>query len=165
MAIPKIRGISAAAISTVLIAVVIPAVGYILVISNSAKLEKAMAFKEHGYVEAARLELISLIYGPTTWLTLGSDERAAALHLLGQASLEDDQLAGALDAWGLLVDEYPDSQLATSVKEKIAEIETDFERRLSDLKSSVEATRYFEIADRWLEAAEHKAPSPDIARM
>lgn len=120
-----------------------------------------MAFKEHGYIEAARLELISLIYGPTTWLTLGSDERAAALHLLGQASLEDDQLAGALDAWGLLVDEYPDSQLAASVKEKIAEIAFDVDRQLLDLVSSAEATHYFEIADTWLEATEYKTPSID----
>lgn len=150
-------------ICSALTVVSVLAVGYMWIASNSAKLEKAVALNEHGHTEAARLELISLIYGPASSLMLGNDERATALHMLGEVSLKDDKLSGTLAAWGALVDEYPDSQLAESVQEKIAEIEVDFSRSLADLESSVEASRYFRIADMWLEETEYEAPYIDTS--
>lgn len=82
MAPPRPRFARVAMICTTLIA----AAGYVLIVSNSAKLEKAVALNEHGYSEAARLELIDLIYGPTSSLMLDTDKKIAALHLLGQIS-------------------------------------------------------------------------------
>ena len=163
MAPLKPQAVGVTAICAALTAVSVLAVGYVLLVANSAKLEKAVALNEHGHSGAARLELISLIYGPASRLTLDSEDRAAALHLLGEISLEDDELSGTLSAWGLLVKEYPDSQLAESVRDKIADVEADFHRQLSDLKSEAQATLHFAIAEAWLKAAGAETPSVDTS--
>ncbi len=116
----------------------------------------------HGFNEEARLELINLVYGPNSWLNQ-QGQRADALYLLGEISLEDDDLSGTIAVWDALIDEYPTSKLAIQVQEQIDGIRRDFNRRLVDLESSIEANRYLEIADEWLAAAEIPAPIIDIS--
>ena len=153
--------IVAALVSTLTTILGIGILGLIFFNTKIGFIERAKMLDEHGFSDEARLHLIEMVSDPLMALTQTEEDIADGLHLLGEIALKSDNSAGAITSWNSLVNRYPNSELADSVKERTEELRFEFEKKLADLASSVKAQSYFNNADVWLKSTEVHSPSPD----
>lgn len=83
-----------------------------------ASMEKATLLKAHGLNDDAKRELINLIFDKNT---KGKD-KPRAYYLLGEIAFDENRIQIAIETWAYIVAEYPDSDEASIVKERIDEL-------------------------------------------
>ena len=83
-----------------------------------ASIEKAILLKAHGLNDDAKRELINLIFDENTKVK----DKPHAYYLLGAIAFDKDRIQAAAKTWSYIVEEYPDSDEALMVKERIDEL-------------------------------------------
>lgn len=83
-----------------------------------ASIQKAILLKTHGLNDDAKRELINLIFDENT---KGKD-KPRAYYLLGEIAFDENRIQSAIKTWGYIVKEYPNSDEALIVKERMDEV-------------------------------------------
>lgn len=115
-----------------------------------ASIEKAILLKVHGLNDDAKRELIDLIFDEN----VKGKDKPRAYYLLGEIAFDENKIRTATRTWGYIIEEYPDSDEALLVKERIDELS---KVTLSVHTESVEtadyslAKLYLKNADFWSE--------------
>ncbi len=86
-------------------------------VQNNASVEKAQMMLQHGMTQEAKMVLINVIFGE-----MNNDQIPEAYYLLGSIAFEEDRIAVAQDTWKTLITEYPESDEAKIVKDRIDEL-------------------------------------------
>lgn len=92
----------------------------ILGLASSAvgsSLDKAKMLRQHGLVSEAKKELIEVIFSKQN-----AKNKAEAYYILGTVAFEQDDISVALDTWNQLVIEFPKSDKAQLVKDRINQL-------------------------------------------
>ncbi len=111
----------------------------------AASLEKAILLNEHGLTTDAKRELIDVIFHKGS----KTDNKAQAYYLLGNIAFGKDRIKAALNSWEHLVNQYPDSEEARLVKDRIAELsEIVLAGTKEDLDNAI-ARSYLRHAEFW----------------
>lgn len=115
-----------------------------------ASIEKAVLLKAHGLNDDAKRELINLIFDEN----VKAKDKPHAYYLLGAIAFDENRIQAATKTWGYIVEEYPNSDEALIVKERIDELS---KVTLSVYTESIEtadysvAKLYLKNADFWSE--------------
>ena len=83
-----------------------------------ASIQKAILLKAHGLNDDAKRELINLIFDENA---KGKD-KPRAYYLLGEIAFDENRIQSAMKTWGYIVEEYPNSDEALIVKERMDEL-------------------------------------------
>lgn len=83
-----------------------------------ASIEKAILLKVHGLNDDAKRELINLIFDDD----FEKKNKARAYYLLGEIAFDENKIQTATKTWGYIVAEYPNSDEALMVKERMDEL-------------------------------------------
>lgn len=83
-----------------------------------ASIEKAIVLKVHGLNDDAKRELINLIFDEDS----KDKDKSRAYYLLGEIAFDENRIQTATKTWGYIVAEYPNSDEALIVKERIDEL-------------------------------------------
>ena len=83
-----------------------------------ASIEKAILLKAHGLNDDAKRELINLIFQEDS----ESKDKPHAYYLLGAIAFDENRIRAATKTWDYIIQEYPDSDEALMVKERINEL-------------------------------------------
>ena len=83
-----------------------------------ASIQKAILLKAHGLNDDAKRELINLIFDENA---KGKD-KPRAYYLLGEIAFDENRIQSAIKTWGYIVKEYPNSDEALIVKERMDEV-------------------------------------------
>lgn len=83
-----------------------------------ASIEKAILLKAHGLNDDAKRELITLIFNEDS----ESKNKPHAYYLLGAIAFDENRIRAATKTWNYIIEEYPDSDEALIVKERIDEL-------------------------------------------
>jgi len=112
----------------------------------AGSVQKAEMLRKHNLVDDAKRELIDVIYGNST-----SADKATAYYDLGTIAFEESNISAALDTWSQLASQFPDSQQASIVKDRIKELaEVVGETAKSRVDNAI-AQSYLRHADFWSE--------------
>jgi len=116
-----------------------------------ASFEKATMLNKHGLTKESKAELIDIIFSKAPDV-----EKAKSYYLLGAIAFEENKISVALEAWKDLVNNYPTSNEAKIVKDRIkelAEIVGDYEKET--IKNAV-AQSYLRHGDFWSRGKDYK---------
>ena len=100
-----------------------------------ASIQKAILLKAHGLNDDAKRELINLIFDENA---KGKD-KPRAYYFLGEIAFDENRIQSAIKTWGYIVEEYPNSDEALIVKERMDELS---KVTLSVYTESIESTDY-----------------------
>jgi tetratricopeptide (TPR) repeat protein len=112
--------------------------------------ERAVLFKDFGLDDDAKRDLIQIV-------TSKADDATAAksYYLLGVIAFEEKKVGRALDTWRLLVEKFPDSDEAKSVKDRIKELAQIVGETKRESIDNAVAESYLGSADFWSRGKEH----------
>lgn len=111
----------------------------------AASLEKAEMLNQHGLIKESSIELIDVLFDAS----VSEDTKAKSYYLLGEIAFSDNRIAVALSTWRKLVKEYPNSEEAILVKDRIDELaEVVGEIKEESIKNAVAAS-YLRHANFW----------------
>lgn len=112
--------------------------------ANSPSIDKANMLYEHGLSEEAKHELINVVFSNSS-----QEDKAEAHYILGSIAFDERRVTVALKFWKILVSDFPKSEKATLVKDKISELaEIVGESTEESIKNAV-AQSYLRHADFW----------------
>lgn len=114
---------------------------------DAASLEKAILLNEHGLTVDAKRELIDLIFEKRS----KADDKAQAYYLLGNIAFGEEKIRVALDAWNHLVNEYPNSEEAGLVRNRITELSEIVIGSAKESLDNAVARSYLRHAEFWSE--------------
>ena len=110
-----------------------------------ASIEKAILLKAHGLNDDAKRELINFIFHENS----ERKDKSGAYYLLGAIAFNENKIQTAVKTWNYIIEEYPDSDEALIVKERIDEVS---KVTLSVYTETVETADY-SVAKLYLENA------------
>lgn len=109
-----------------------------------ASLDKAEMFRRHGLVSEAKKELIEVIFSKQN-----AKNKTEAYYILGTMSFEANNISAALETWTQLVEDFPESDQAKLVKDRIKQLsEIVGEVSRTTLENAV-AQSYLRHAEFW----------------
>jgi len=111
---------------------------------QSFSIEKAEMLQKHGLLQEAKLELINIIHSDINEAVI-----AEAYYSLGSIAFEEDRIPAALDAWRELVSNYPDSEEAIFVKDRIEELAEVIGESAEESVDNALALSYLRHGDFW----------------
>lgn len=112
--------------------------------ASAGSLEKAMLYQENGLATEAKKELIDIVFSAPD-----AKSKAEAYYRLGSIAFAEKNVSAALSAWTQLVQKFPTSDQAATVKDRIAqlaEIVGDVSKLTTD---NAVAMSYLEHASFW----------------
>jgi TolA-binding protein len=112
----------------------------------SAAYRKAAMFNQHGLDDLAKAELIEIVMG-----SVPDHEKAKAYYLLGSIAYGERRIGTALSTWRDLVANYPDSQEAVDVKDRIAQLAEMAGENAKESTNNAVAESYLRHANFWSE--------------
>lgn len=118
-----------------------------------ASIEKAILLKAHGLNDDAKRELINHIFDKN----VKAQDKPRAYYLLGAIAFDENRIRAATKTWDYIIQEYPDSDEALMVKERINELS---KVTLSVHTESVETADY-SLAKLYLKNAEFWSEDKD----
>ncbi len=121
---------------------------------EGASIEKAKMLNTHGLKDAAKQELIDVIFG-----TSGAKVKADAYYYLGNIALTERKVTAAISTWREWVEKYPNSKRVAEVQQQIELLSTGLSDTLDTVLENMEAQLYFLHAEFWLEDY-YKTPFP-----
>lgn len=120
-------------------------------IAFGASVEKATMLKQHGLTKEAKLELIDVIFNKSD-----HSQKAEAYYLLGSIAFEENKAVIALDSWRELVDKYPNTAQAKSVKDRIKELPEIVGESAKESVENAIALSYLSNANFWSSGKDNK---------
>ncbi|GAC19730.1 tetratricopeptide repeat protein [Paraglaciecola arctica] len=110
----------------------------------AASLDKAEMLLLHGLENDAKLELVNVIVSGKN-----KSQEAQALYILGSIAFNNSNISVALETWGKLIKNHPNSKEAILVKDRIAVLsEIVGESSKEELNNAI-ATSYLKHGDFW----------------
>lgn len=113
---------------------------------EGASIEKAKMLNTHGLKDAAKQELIGVIFG-----TSGTEAKADAYYYLGNIALTERKITAAISTWRELVEKYPNSKRVVEVQQQIEVLRVGLSDTLDVVLENVTANLYLRNAEFWLE--------------
>ena len=113
---------------------------------EGASIEKARMLNIHGLKDAAKQELIDIIYG-----TSGPEAKADAYYYLGNIALTERKVTVAISTWNELVEKYPNSKRIVEVQQQIEVLKVGLSDTLDVVLENITAQLYLRYAEFWLE--------------
>ena len=113
---------------------------------EGASIEKARMLNIHGLKDAAKQELIDIIYG-----TSGPEAKADAYYYLGNIALTERKVTVAISTWNELVEKYPNSKRIVEVQQQIEVLKVGLSDTLDVVLENITAQLYFRQAEFWME--------------
>ena len=110
----------------------------------AASVEKATMLNQHGLSQEAKSELIDVIFSKSS-----ETDKAKAYYLLGSIAFDGNNVSVALDSWRNLVDKYPNSSEAKSVKDRIRELAEIVGESTKESIENAIALSYLRHGDFW----------------
>ena len=111
---------------------------------EGASIEKAKMLNTHGLKDAAKQELIDVIFG-----TSGTEAKADAYYYLGNIALTERKITAAISTWRELVEKYPNSKRVVEVQQQIEVLRFGLSDTLDTALGNVEAQLYLQNAEFW----------------
>lgn len=111
--------------------------------SFAQSVEKAAMLNQHGLTREAKAELIDVIFGKD------DPNKAQAYYLLGGIAFDENKVAVALDSWRTLVEKYPNSTQAKTVKNRINELSEIVGESAKESIENAIALSYLRHGDFW----------------
>lgn len=112
--------------------------------ARASSLEKAELLSSHGLVDDARKELIDVIFEKQS-----AKEAAAAYYALGNLAFREDNVAVALETWTTLVEQYPSSNEAKVVSQRLGELAEIVGEAVEETTENAVAASYLRHGDFW----------------
>ena len=112
---------------------------------EGASIEKAKMLNTHGLTDAAKQELIDVIYGAS-----GAEAKADAYYYLGNIALTERKVTAAISTWNELVKKYPNSKRVVEVQQQIEGLQAGLDDTLAVVLENVTANLYLRYAKYWL---------------
>lgn len=112
---------------------------------EGASIEKAKMFNIHGLKDAAKQELIDVIFG-----TSGDNVKADAYYYLGNIALTERKVTAAISTWRELIEKYPNSKRVVEVQQQIEVLKAGLSDTLDVVLENVTANLYLRNAEFWL---------------
>ena len=113
---------------------------------EGASIEKAKMLNTHGLRDAAKQELIDVIFGMS-----GTEAKADAYYYLGNTALTERRGTAAISTWRELVEKYPNSKRVAEVQQQIEVLRVGLSDTLDVVLGNLEAQLYLQYAEFWLE--------------
>lgn len=113
---------------------------------EGASIEKARMLNIHGLKDAAKQELIDVIYGMS-----GAEAKADAYYYLGNIALTERKVTVAISAWNELAEKYPNSKRIVEVQQQIEVLKVGLSDTLDVVLENITAQLYFRQAEFWME--------------
>ena len=110
----------------------------------SASVEKAELLSDHGLKAQAKSELIDAIFSGSS-----NDSKAHAYYTLGNLAFEENNTSIALDSWRTLIGDYPNSQYAAAVKDRIEKLAEIVGESVRETVNNAVAASYLKHANFW----------------
>lgn len=107
---------------------------------------------DYGLIEDAKREFIAI----TIDRRADDEEKAISLSALGDIAFRERNITLALETWQELLETYPDSEQATMVTERIAQIGDIVDATTGDTLDNVVARSYIAHGDWWSREKEEK---------
>ena len=111
---------------------------------EGASIEKAKMLNTHGLKDAAKQELIDVIFG-----TSGTEAKADAYYYLGNIALTERKVTVAISTWRELVEKYPNSKRVAEVQQQIEVLRVGLSDTLDVVLENVTANLYLQNAEFW----------------
>ena len=109
---------------------------------EGASIEKAKMLNTHGLKDAAKQELIDVIFG-----TSGGEAKADAYYYLGNIALTERKVTVAISTWRELVEKYPNSKRVVEVQQQIEVLRVGLSDTLDTALGNMEAQLYLQNAE------------------
>ena len=109
---------------------------------EGASIEKAKMLNTHGLKDAAKQELIDVIFG-----TSGTEAKADAYYYLGNIALTERKITAAISTWRELVEKYPNSKRVVEVQQQIEVLRVGLSDTLDTALGNMEAQLYLQNAE------------------
>ena len=116
-----------------------------ITISFAASIEKATLLNQHGLTIDAKRELIDVIFQDG----ITPKDQAKAYYLLGNIAFAEDKIKVALNTWGYLIENYPKSDEAMLVGDRITELSAIVKSDSKEAIDNVIARSYLKNAEFW----------------
>ncbi len=113
---------------------------------NTPSLERAKLLYEHGLDQDARRELVAIVIN-----SKDAPEKARALDHLARIAIDQKRFLTAVDTWGRLIVDYPESPEASEAREKLPMVKELLARLADDSIEEAAAEVYLSHADFWAE--------------
>ena len=117
----------------------------------SASLDKAKMLRRHRLVSDAKKELIEVIFNKQN-----DKNKAEAYYILGTVAFEEDDISAALETWTQLVTDFPESDQANLVKDKINQLTESVGETSRTVVENAIAQSYLRHAEFWSEKEKRK---------
>lgn len=106
------------------------------------ELLRASMLSQHGLIEEAKVAYINLLFSSKE-----ASVKAKCLYELGLIALEEKEIGRAIKTWRTLLDEFPDSEEAKSVEDRIEVLSLRLEELLFEYAEDEEAADYMDNGD------------------
>ncbi len=116
-----------------------------------SSLDKAKMFRQHGLVSEAKKELIEIIFSRQN-----AKIKAEAYYILGTMAFEENGISAALETWTQLVADFPNSDQAKLVKDRINQLSEIVGETSRTVVENAVAQSYMRHAKFWSEEEMHK---------
>lgn len=120
-------------------------------VSFAASVEKAGMLNQHGLTQAAKSELIDVIFSKSA-----DSDKAQAYYLLGSIAFDENMVSVALDSWRELVHKYPNSAQAKTVRDRISELAEIVGESAKESVENAIALSYLRHGDFWSRGKDSK---------
>jgi tetratricopeptide (TPR) repeat protein len=110
----------------------------------SASVEKAQMLSEYGLKAEAKKELVDVIFSKSN-----ENNKSQAYYTLGSIAFDENKISVALDSWKTLVKQYPDSEKAKLVKDRIQELAEIVGESTKESIDNAIALSYLRHGDFW----------------
>ena len=126
----------------------------VLVLTSTAigsSLDKAKMLRRHGLVSEAKKELIEVIFSKQT-----AKDKAEAYYTLGSVAFGEKDISAALETWSQLVADFPESDQAKLVKDRINQLSEIVDEESRAVVDNAVAQSYLRHADFWSKEVRRK---------
>jgi tetratricopeptide (TPR) repeat protein len=107
-------------------------------------IDRAALYRQHGLIEDAKRDYIQVLSGRGP-----QDQKAEALYSLGLIAFDQNRIAVALASWTQLVKEFPSSQQAKEVQDRLKDLSQIIGEQQKETVDNAVAQSYLRHGDFW----------------
>lgn len=114
--------------------------------TSFASIEKAQLMITHGLTEDAKRVIIDAIFDSKK-----SNEKAYGYYLLGKIAFAEKNMSVAIETWGILISQYPNTEFAKSAADLLPQMSDVLSKESRHNVQNLKARLYLRNADFWSE--------------